>query len=81
MMVDISHTSYQTQLDALNQSNAPVIFSHSSVYDICNHTRNVRNDVLQLLVNKKRLKKTSVDLAQWGGPRQGTVNQPIRLLI
>jgi membrane dipeptidase len=51
MMVDISHVSYRTMLDALETSRAPVIFSHSSVHKLCSHTRNVRDDVLQQLVN------------------------------
>lgn len=46
MMVDLSHVSYQTMLDVLEVSEAPVIFSHSSVYKLTNHERNVRDDVL-----------------------------------
>ncbi len=54
MMVDISHTSHQTQLDALDETKASLIFSHSSVYGVCNHTRNVRDDVLfKLVINIK----------------------------
>ena len=50
MLVDLSHTSYKTMQDALNISKTPVIFSHSSVFSICNSTRNVRDDILTKLV-------------------------------
>ena len=46
MIVDLSHTSSSTMHAALNVSLAPVLFSHSSIFDICPHERNVRTDVL-----------------------------------
>lgn len=49
MMIDLSHTSHETQLDVLAISKAPVIFSHSSCYDLCPNPRNVRSEVLSLL--------------------------------
>jgi len=53
MIIDLSHVSYQTMLDALDETKAPVMFSHSSVYAICNQTRNVRDNVLDLLQKNK----------------------------
>ncbi|XP_022600208.1 dipeptidase 2-like [Seriola dumerili] len=49
IIVDLSHTSWDTALAVLNHSRAPVIFSHSSSYSICNHGRNVPDWLLHEL--------------------------------
>ncbi len=46
MMVDLSHVSADTMHDALDASEAPVIFSHSSARAIASIPRNVPDDVL-----------------------------------
>lgn len=49
MLIDLSHTARATMRDALKASKAPLIFSHSSAFAICNNSRNVPDDILKQL--------------------------------
>lgn len=46
MMVDVSHISDQAFYDVLEISTAPIIASHSNARAICNHPRNLDDDML-----------------------------------
>jgi len=52
MMVDLSHASDETMRQALDLSQAPVIFSHSSSRALCSSPRNVPDDILKILAEK-----------------------------
>lgn len=47
IMVDISHVGEQTFYDVINTTKKPVIASHSSVYTLCPHKRNLKDDQIK----------------------------------
>ncbi|MGW3244212.1 dipeptidase [Streptomyces sp. NPDC001070] len=49
MLVDLSHVAPDTMRAALRVSEAPVLFSHSSSRAVCDHVRNIPDDVLEQL--------------------------------
>ena len=49
MLVDLSHVSPDTMRDALDTAEGPVLFSHSSALAICDHPRNVPDEILARL--------------------------------
>lgn len=49
MLVDLSHVSPDTMRDALDTAEGPLIFSHSSALAICDHPRNVPDEILARL--------------------------------
>uniref|UniRef100_A0A3B4C3A3 Dipeptidase n=1 Tax=Pygocentrus nattereri TaxID=42514 RepID=A0A3B4C3A3_PYGNA len=53
MLVDLAHVPEQVMNQVLDISKAPVIFSHSSAFSICKHKRNVPDNVLLKVKEKK----------------------------
>jgi membrane dipeptidase len=47
IMVDISHVGEQTFYDVIATTTKPVIASHSSVYTLCPHKRNLKDDQIK----------------------------------
>jgi membrane dipeptidase len=52
IMVDISHVSDKTFYDALEVSKAPLIASHSSCRALCDHPRDMSDDMIKALAAK-----------------------------
>ncbi|HEY6276789.1 MAG TPA: dipeptidase [Streptosporangiaceae bacterium] len=49
MLVDLSHTAPGTMRDVFDVAQGPVIYSHSSARGLCDHPRNVPDDMLARL--------------------------------
>ena len=49
IMIDISHVGEQTFWDVITNTKKPIIASHSSVYEICPHPRNLKNDQIKAI--------------------------------
>ena len=47
MVVDISHVSDKTFWDSIEVTDKPIMASHSSAWSICQHPRNMKDDMLR----------------------------------
>jgi membrane dipeptidase len=47
MVVDCSHCSYRTSMEAIEASESPVIFSHANARELCDHERNIWDDQIK----------------------------------
>ncbi|MDL2243575.1 membrane dipeptidase [Bacteroidales bacterium OttesenSCG-928-J19] len=52
IIIDISHTSEKTSFDVLELSKYPIIASHSSVKALCNHPRNLSDELIRAIAKK-----------------------------
>ena len=49
MIIDVSHSGEKTFYDVIENSSKPIIASHSCVYSLANHYRNLKDDQLKAL--------------------------------
>ena len=47
ILIDVSHSSEKTFWDIANISNKPIVASHSCVYNLCNHKRNLKDSQIK----------------------------------
>lgn len=52
MVVDLSHTGYRTTMEAMEVSEAPVVFSHSNASAVHDSRRNLRDDQIKAVAAK-----------------------------
>jgi membrane dipeptidase len=52
MLVDVSHTGYQSTLDAIELSAKPIVFSHANCKALCDHPRNKTDEQIKALARK-----------------------------
>lgn len=49
MIIDLSFASDQTAREVLKETRAPVIYSHSAARALCNHSRNIDDELLRMI--------------------------------
>ena len=52
IMVDLSHAAEKSFYDALEMSTTPIVCSHSSCRALCDHPRNLTDDLMRALAKK-----------------------------
>lgn len=55
MVIDVSHTNEKTFWDIMDTSNGLVIATHSNVYNLCNHPRNLKDEQIKAIAAKNGL--------------------------
>ena len=53
MLVDLSHVGEQTFWDAIQTSSKPVLVSHSCVYKLCPHRRNLKDEQIKAIAKNR----------------------------
>ena len=52
IIIDVSHLSEKSFWDVINTTDKPVVATHSNVYEICNHSRNLKDDQIKEIAKR-----------------------------
>ncbi len=53
ILVDISHTSEKTFWNVIENTKNTIIATHSNVYELCNHPRNLKDEQIKEIAKRK----------------------------
>ena len=80
IMVDISHPSKQSNLQAIELSRAPVIASHSAARALSDHSRNLDDEQLMALMGNGGVVQTVAFRSYLDGPKNTAYNEAVQTL-
>lgn len=63
IIIDVSHSGEKTFWDIINTSKHPIIASHSCVWNICEHSRNLKDDQIKAIAKSGGV--VGVNFAPW----------------
>lgn len=63
IIIDVSHSGEKTFWDIINTSRNPIIASHSCVWNICQHPRNLKDDQIEAIAKSGGV--VGVNFAPW----------------
>lgn len=52
IIIDVSHLSEKSFWDVINTTEKPVVATHSNVYEICNHSRNLKDNQIKEIARR-----------------------------
>lgn len=78
MMIDISHPSKEAIKQMITLSKAPVIASHSSARALCNHSRNLDDELLQLVKENGGVVQTVAFTSYLNNEKYETRNEKVK---
>lgn len=52
IIIDVSHLSEKSFWDVINTTEKPVVATHSNVYEICNHPRNLKDNQIKEIAKR-----------------------------